>query len=252
MEAVFFTNRGLQRYQNEDALLIGNKVYSDVDFLLPQSLQFLSDEKFIVADGLGGHRKGNIASFLVLDYLKSQQVTNEKDLQHYLLNAKLVLNQYVKSHPQAYQLGTVLSGIVVLSNKLIVFNIGDARVYQIENKILKRITRDHSYVELLYQRGQIRYEDMRTHPRKNIVTSCLLGDEKETISEIFIKTIPRNLNSTYQFLICSDGLWEMLSDKEIQNLIWTSKSTLELANCLKIEAFEKGAFDNISYIILTI
>lgn len=253
MEVVFFTHKGLQRPHNEDAILVFDQLYSEVDFLSPKSLEIFSEEGIaIVSDGMGGHSKGELASFLVLDYFRGQQILNEKELHNLLHKAKSVLNQYVKSHPEAYQLATVIAGIMVLKDKFIVFNVGDSRVYEIENGIIKRITKDHSYVEILYQRGQIRYKDMRNHPRKNIVTSCICGDETDTISEIFVKTVERNRNLKYQFLICSDGLWEMLSDEEMQQCFWNYKSLIDIANCLKYSAFERGATDNISFVILTV
>lgn len=254
MKVCFYTNQGLHRLHNEDAILVDNQLYSGQDFSYPKfiELEDKSNLKLIIADGMGGHSKGEIASFLVLDYIRKQNILDEKQLKEILFNSKKVLNEYVKKYPEAKDLGTVLAGIIILHNRFIVFNIGDSRVYQKIDHSIQRVSKDHSLVEILYSRGSIKYDEMRYHPEKNIVTSCLIGDQKDDKPEIFIKTIEKKDDEMNFFLICSDGLWEMLSDKEMEEIIYRNQTLIQIATELKQKAFDNGAYDNISFILLEI
>lgn len=254
MKICFYTNRGLRRFHNEDAILIDNQLYSQKDFYYPELIELrnTSNLKFIIADGMGGHSKGEVASFLVLDYIRKQNILDEKQLKEILFNSKKVLNEYVKEYPEAKDLGTVLAGVIILQDRFIVFNIGDSRVYQKINHSLKRVSKDHSFVETLYSRGYIKYDEMRYHPEKHIVTSCLIGDQKKEMPEIFITTLEKKANERNFFLICSDGLWEMLSDAEMEEIIHRNQNLIQIANELKQKAFDNGAYDNISFILLEI
>ncbi|MFN3603779.1 MAG: PP2C family protein-serine/threonine phosphatase [Leptonema sp. (in: bacteria)] len=252
MKICFYTNLGLHRHVNEDALLVDGQLIANTDLVLPTYLEMpLEEIKLVVADGMGGHTKGDLASFLVLDYLRKQEIHSKKDLENNLQNAKMFLNEYVQEHPETLNLGAVVSGVIILKKQFLIFNVGDARVYQFENHILKRITKDHSVVEELYSLGYITYEQMRTHSKKHIVTSYISGDMQSKIPKIFITTLNKNENP-YIFLICSDGLWEMLSDKEIQKSFLHYQNLQEIGKDLKQKAFAKGAYDNLSFIIVEV
>ena len=251
----YFTHTGRVRRNNEDAILINDILISQKDLNDYELIDFTLNSNqtmiFAVADGMGGHSKGEVASFLVLDYLRKnyQKIDNKKSLINILQESKNILNQYVKENPTAYGMGTVIAGMVISRNNYMIFNIGDARIYQHKNQFTKRISKDHSVVEELKDRGFITEEDVRTHHQKHIITSSISGDREKSIPMIFIQEFNEEFFQYSKVLICSDGLWEMLTEQEIHYCL--EKSDLKINSyCLKEKAFLNGALDNISFILI--
>ena len=251
----YFTHTGKVSKNNEDAILINNILISQKDLndyeLIELALNSNQSMIFAVADGMGGHSKGEVASFLVLDYLRKnfQKIEHKKSLIDILQGAKNTLNQYVKENPTAYGMGTVIAGMMISSGNFIIFNVGDARIYHHKNHFTKRISKDHSVVEELKDRGFITEEEVRTHHQKHIITSSISGDREEIIPMIFIKEFDEEFFQDSKVLICSDGLWEMLTEQEIH--LCLEQSDLKVnSRCLKNKAFLNGAFDNISFILI--
>ena len=255
MNITYFTHTGKVRKNNEDAILIGDILISQKDLNDSERiyLDLIANESiiFAVADGMGGHSKGEVASFLVLDHLRKnyQKIDHKKSLINILQESKNILNQYVKENPTAYGMGTVIAGMVIFRKNYMIFNIGDARIYQHKNQFTKRISKDHSVVEELKDRGFITEEEVRTHHQKHIITSSISGDREEIIPMIFIQEFNEEFFQHSKVLICSDGLWEMLTEQEI-HLCFEKYSLEQTSYCLKENAFMHGAFDNISFILI--
>ncbi len=255
MNVFYFTHRGYIRSKNEDAILINDILISEKNFSSVLALEIPRDvsltQLFMVADGMGGHQKGEVASFLVLDHLRRERskIITQKQLFQTLQETKILLNQYAKEHRNAYGLGTVVAGLWMYWDQYVVFNVGDSRVYWYKDNDFMRLSKDHSVVEELKDAGYINEDDIRTHPEKHIVTSCIMGDDEKTIKSIFMKSYKEDFFKESKVLICSDGLWEMLYENEIYSCM-SIELPFNVCECLKNKAFNNGARDNISFILL--
>jgi len=255
MICTYYTHTGKVRKNNEDALLINDILVSQKDLDNYQLINIKDQSKyiFIVADGMGGHNKGEVASFLVLDYFRKnfKNIHSKEDLILTLKESKSILNRYAKEHPEAYSLGTVIAGLMIINNTVILFNIGDARIYLYKpnDSFLERISKDHSVVEELKDAGIITEEEVRFHPQKHIITSCIAGDNESSIKSYFIKEYQLDFFYHSYVLLCSDGLWEMLSKEELLQCFNLNESSL-ISECLIKKSFFNGAFDNVSFILI--
>jgi len=246
----YFTNRGSMRELNEDSILVDDLLISSFDMEDHKDAILVKDKiLFVVADGMGGHAKGEVASKFVLTKLK-QQMTSLKDvktLREQLHCIKNDLDDFAQHNPEFLDMGTVLAGILIIGNKLIVFNIGDCRVYQNNFGYLEQLNEDHSLVYALYKSGDIEYNQMKDHPKKNIVLSALIANKLERLDSIFVKEIEA-LSNDKEFLICSDGLWESMTIEEMEDCMKSDN----LMECLKLKTFANGAKDNFSIINIRI
>jgi len=240
MRVWLFTHRGKVRIRNEDALLVGRKVIRME--VMEKPLVVETEEKlFAVADGLGGHAKGDVASYEVLNVLAQEQPKDEKSLRDALWNAKVRLLDYVKKHPSAFGLGTAVAGVIVGKEEILVFNVGDCRVYIKDKDGFVKVSRDHTLVEDLVLSGKLDEETARLHPKRHILTSAILGDASEF--EIYTKRI-HNLGKP--ILVCSDGFWEEFSKEEMR-LFAMSQEPVELF----LKSLEnKEQSDNISFLFI--
>lgn len=255
MNVYYFTHRGNIRYKNEDAILINDILITEKNFSSVMRVEINDyDEKpqlYLVADGMGGHQKGEVASFLVLDYFRKKRnnITSQNELLKTLQETKKILNEYAVQHSHAFGLGTVISGLWIYIGQYMIFNVGDSRVYRFKDNNLVRLSKDHSVVEELKDAGYLSEDDIRTHPEKHIITSCIMGDNEESIKSIFMKSYNKNFFNGSKALVCSDGLWEMLYENEIYQCM-NLETSLKICECLKNKAFINGATDNISFILL--
>ena len=229
------THIGRVRKNNEDSLLLERPYL------------------FAIADGMGGYNAGEIASKLALDKLKA-----EKDDLYGKAGFALVSKLYqvmrdinnevydkARTGSSFEGMGTTLSGIYFTgAGKGYVFNVGDSRVYLLRNHKLEQITRDHSLVAEMVEHGKLTREEAFNHPQKNMLTRGI-GVEEDVNGDVFVVDV-------YEddiILLCSDGLTDMLHDKEIEERLLVS-DTEDAADALLSAALEKGGRDNISFIIL--
>ncbi len=204
----------------------------------------------IVADGMGGHLAGEIASRMAVDligeYIK-EHIT--EDLDHF--QVKEVLHQaFLYANNQIYDyscenesvmgMGTTATMCVVRNGYVIYAHIGDSRAYMI-SKAIKQITRDHSYVQELVKLGQITPEEAKTHPRRNYITRAM-GVEKDVKADLGVKTYKGE-----KILICSDGLHGKLDDSELIEIVNNSDNSVKE---LIAKANERGGEDNITAVVM--
>jgi len=246
MKVIYFTNKGKVRSNNEDSLLVVDTVISEGEF---QSCEYKNIEKdnfvLVVADGMGGHAKGEVASRIVLESIKElNPFSSNEDIIKALENARNKLEEYVKVHPEAFGMGCAIAGIWINGNNGIAFNIGDCRVYKLINGKLIRLTRDHSVVEELLLDGIITPEEARVNPQRHILTSAIMGDGYTTQMKIF--TTPVDISLGGRFLICSDGLWDELDEEEIKMCISSEEPCEKFLEILT----QKPLRDNVSFIVL--
>lgn len=246
MKVAYFTNKGKKRKKNEDALLIAQKLISGKNFddCICENIE---EDSFllVVADGLGGHKGGEVASRIVLEKLRDYGPSNEDDLIKVLNIARRVLENYVEEKPELHGFGCALAGLIVKGKESVAFNVGDCRVYRIVNDKLLKLTRDHSIVEELILDGLLTREEARTHPKKNILTSAVIGDGYRTELKVFTTKVDISIGG--KFLICSDGLWEEFTEEEIKEYLLSERPCENVINVL---FQDKPMQDNTSFIIL--
>lgn len=245
-KVAYLTNKGLKREKNEDAILLNNLIIQDDNMQLPSQVDFINEELLVaVADGLGGHRGGEIASKLTLEILVQYYPLNENEITKTLRQAHHRLLNYIASNPQYYGFGTCIAGTLIKKNQAIIFNVGDCRVYKFHNNVLCQITKDHSLVQEYIDKGLITKEQAHSHPQRNIVTESIGGIMDYRL--IDVRTYKEMLTDNDTLIICSDGLFDMLEEQEIEACINNDleKGILQLFN----QTLQKGAKDNISIVL---
>lgn len=250
VEACYITNVGKIRKNNEDSLLLNNLVVSETN-LERVGCVASSEERqiYAVADGMGGHQRGEVASRTVLEMIKDKYVAVEDtgDLIDIMKSAKSALNWLVEKDRDSYGLGTTATGLFVGAGRCFLFHCGDSRLYRLKGDVLERLTKDHSLVQRLLEEGVITEEEMRTHPQKNILTSALIGDLQSASPTLEVREV--SLSGRETFLLCSDGLWESVGRPDMEKCFMPLHGEAE---CLFDKAMASGARDNISLIVVKI
>lgn len=251
IEAFFFTNKGGVRTNNEDGLIIPGTLISDLSMKIPESYHGeVTNAIFCVADGIGGEQKGEVASRVILTYFRDHfsEVTDEESFSTVAYGAKEQLEAYVEKNPEAANLGCTLAGIIIKHETAFIFNIGDCRVYRINGRFFERITKDHSVVQHLLEEGVITEDEMRHHPRKNIVTSSISGDGIKNSIRIWFKPFP--IRDQDLFFMCSDGVWECFSQDELE-MIYQKYPGYMFCEKVLIAALARQSSDNVTAILVS-
>jgi len=224
------THVGQVRTSNEDSLLADNNV-------------------FMVADGMGGHNAGEVASLMAVDHLReaASGIIAETDLVQALENANEVIYAESMTNHLHHGMGTTLAAMVVLeNNNIVVAHVGDSRVYMWHEGALSRLSKDHSYVQELVDEGIVSIEEARTHPRRNIVTRAL-GIDADV--EVEANTFSVTVGAWY--VLCSDGLVDEISDADIAKVLARCTSPHEASQALVDAANAAGGRDNITVIVVS-
>jgi serine/threonine protein phosphatase PrpC len=243
-------DEGLKRkgQPNEDSLL----VLKNTRLLRGQSCPV---GLFVVADGMGGHENGQEASRLVIQSLSSNimpaLLTGPADdnyaelLTEGVHHANLAL--YQRNRQTKGDMGTTLAAAMIVNTTAYIANVGDSRVYLYRAASgLSQVTRDHSTVARLIEAGALKPEEIYTHPRRNEIYRSLGHRASEEVDSFTIALQPGDL-----LMLCSDGLWEMVRDTEIQRIIESSPGQpAHLTPALVQAALDGGGKDNISVIVV--
>lgn len=218
---------------------------------------------FLIADGVGGAEAGEIASEMtarvVAHELLSQLLAQNVALDDVFLRAILIAavgsaNAQVLeyAHTHHLSLGSTLTLALILDNRGYFANVGDSRAYLYRDGVLTQITRDHSYVAQLIAKGEITAEEARVHPRRNLISRSL-GDETGFAPDIFPQEgNGAELRAGDQILLCSDGLWEMVFDDELAQILEQASDAQDA--CAQLTAFANaaGGADNISVVVVRV
>jgi len=204
---------------------------------------------FIVADGMGGHKAGDYASrYTVETMLAEISESKETDPKKLLTQAIARANSFVfekaMENPDMSGMGTTVVAAVCMEDELLVANVGDSRLYLINNAI-RQITVDHSLVEEMIRRGGLDREAARLHPDKNIITRAV-GVKEEVEVDFFRVALLRDDT----ILLCSDGLSNMVEDEQIRLIVSGQRDIVEKTEELIKAANENGGTDNISAILI--
>jgi serine/threonine protein phosphatase PrpC len=209
---------------------------------------------FVVADGMGGHAAGEVASRLAVGEfarLAEQAPVSADDLAETVRLANEHILTEGAERGDRYGMGTTLTGVGVVSTEdgeqLAVFNVGDSRVYRFSEGRLDQVTVDHSAVQELVDAGRLTPQAARTHPRRNVVTRSL-GSQPSPAPDVWL--VPPVAGD--RFLVCSDGLTGELEDPAIAELLGASPDPQAAADELVRQAVAAGGHDNVTVVVLDV
>ncbi len=209
---------------------------------------------FVVADGMGGHAAGEVASAIAADALvelSDRPVLHPRDLIAQVEEANRRILASAAHHPEQTGMGTTVAGVAVVhvggSPHWAVFNVGDSRVYRLLDGELRQVTVDHSEVWELVQRGELTPEQAQHHPARNIVTRTL---GREPMGQVDTWVFPPYAGE--RFLICSDGLSNELTREQLEEVLTHVDDVQQAADELIRRAVEAGARDNVTAIVFAL
>jgi protein phosphatase len=244
---------GLQRELDEDALLT-----TEITQFTHKGSQVIG--LYAVADGMGGASAGEVASRMVTETLAREVTKNllmphfatpggEMDYGAILKTAAEQANTDIqKVRMQARtDMGSTLVAAALVGNKAHIINVGDSRAYVISQNGIQKITKDHSLVQALVDRGQITEAEIRTHPQRNFILRNV-GDKPQ----LQVDSFPVTMEPGQFLLLCCDGLWEMVQDEEIRRIVIESKDPQDACRKLIDAANAAGGEDNITCVLVRV
>jgi serine/threonine protein phosphatase PrpC len=252
IKACFIANSGKIRTHNEDSILLDDLLISGTTMSAPACREFEgAGALFMVADGMGGHTRGEAASRTVLAEFRkyAKELAGAEDIRRITRFAKQRLDEIARADKTALGLGTTVAGILLRGPRATLFNCGDSRIYRLEGPYLRRISKDHSLVQELVDRGIVAERDMRSHPQKNIITAAIVGDlthDEPPVSLYDLEIIGRQT-----LLLCTDGLWEGMDTREMAGC-FSEEGPQASVGCLFSKVMETPARDNISIIVVEV
>jgi protein phosphatase len=231
------TDKGIQRNSNEDVIFFSDHPVGQLPNL------------YIIADGMGGHNAGLVASEnAVKSFLSYVIETNKKNpievFKEGIQRSNALIFEKAEAEEQYYRMGTTFIVCAFLENKLYIGNIGDSRLYTIY-KDINKITKDHSLVEEMLHKGHITETEAKNHPERHVITRAVGID-----ATIDVDTYEIPLEGNEMVLMCSDGLTNMLDDKIIYNILKEDMDIESKVKQLIQQANENGGNDNISVILI--
>ena len=235
MQTFYYTDPGKVRSHNEDSVTIINNDKNE--FVLA------------VADGMGGHKAGEVASAIAIEHIREsfyalETIGTKEDAIDFLriivkeINEKIF--EYADKNPESKGLGTTLVIAIKTDDYILYGNIGDSSGYVIKNNTLHKVTKDHTYVGMLLTSGRLTEESAKNHPGKNLLTRALRTNVPIEIDIFDIDTSVRGL------FLCSDGLTNMLTDEQIEKILNSDLPIEEAVVKLIKKANLRGGTDNIS------
>lgn len=236
MKYSYITDPGKVRERNEDSVNIVENASGEI--------------LMAVADGMGGHKDGEVASSIALNHIATRfkiisSVGNKDDaiswISEIVKEANALIYKYVAEHKESAGMGTTMVLALLTKDFLLIGNIGDSSGYVIKNKKLHKVTVDHTLVNLLVKSGEITEEDAKNHPKKNVLMRAL-GASPDVEMDIF--NVELGVDGIF---LCSDGLTNMLDDDTIMKVLNNNEMDIdEKLDKLIFKANNRGGSDNIS------
>lgn len=226
------TDVGLQRSNNEDSFLSCPRL-----------------GLWVVADGMGGHAAGEVASAIVAETVM-EQVKNGLSLKQAIQQSHHEILQAAANGHGGQGMGSTVVALMVDGTEYEVAWVGDSRAYlwsPTAIRPLRQLTTDHSYVQMLYQTGAITAAELETHPEKNIITQCLGSLELQTIN---VESVEGEWKKGDCFLLCSDGLSDAVPSETIENIMSKSSNSQAAVDELIQTALSCGGKDNITVTVV--
>lgn len=230
------TDVGRKREVNQDYVFVSDKPIGNIPNLL------------VVADGMGGHKAGDFASRFVVEALKEELAKSKEDgpeamMRKAIESANHRLIEVSRQDVRLQGMGTTLVAATVIEHTLYFANIGDSRLYLLNDEI-RQLSRDHSFVQEMVRLGGINAEEAKHHPDKNIITRAIGAKE-----EVEIDFFEYRLKKGDIILMCSDGLSNMMEDAEIFRIVKSSRDIVEAVERLVERANGNGGNDNIGVVV---
>jgi serine/threonine protein phosphatase PrpC len=243
IEVAGLTDIGRQRENNEDSYLYWEPA-SDEEFERKGRLA-------IIADGMGGYEGGQEASRLAVEtvlevYDQAFGDTPQTALLAAFSAAHERIQNYAERHPQFYGMGTTCTAFVLRGRQVYFAHVGDSRLYLVRASGISQLTRDHSYVGRLVASGIVRSEDAETHPQRHILTAAL-GVGQGSAADSGGPEL--NLENGDALALCTDGLWGLVSEQELETVIKSNRPSESCATLVSM-ALERGGPDNITVQVL--
>lgn len=226
------THEGMRRTVNEDSV-------------------FASFPVFLVADGMGGHASGDVASALAIEAFRSLKGRTLADVASVERAIERAFDDVTARSGEERSGGTTLSGAVLVDvdgvAHWLVVNVGDSRTYVLEGGALEQVTIDHSVVQELVETGALGRAEARRHPQRHVITRALGAGERAP-ADAWLRPAERG----QRLLVCSDGLSGEVDDAEIAEVLTTVESPAAAAAILLRRALDAGAPDNVSVIVVDV
>ncbi|MEO5534993.1 MAG: protein phosphatase 2C domain-containing protein [Pseudolysinimonas sp.] len=209
---------------------------------------------FLVADGMGGHAGGDVASAIATKRIaeadEAYGVVEDAEfaLQSAMIAANSLLAETVFEHSELSGMGTTVSGIVLVGDHVALAHIGDSRIYRYRGDTLEQVTADHTFVQRLVDSGRITLDEAAVHPRRSVLMR-VLGDV-DAAPEIDTKILDTRPGD--RWLLCSDGLSSYVSDEKVAAILASVRTSQGAADRLVKESLDHGAPDNVTVLILDI
>ena len=224
------THVGKVRKNNEDSLLV-------------------TDNIFVAADGMGGAAAGEVASQMLVDTVKNFLSTipeplDENILSKAILKSNAAILREAKQNSNLRGMGTTATILYLYKNQAYFAHVGDSRLYRLKNSTLEQITLDHSYVESLVRKGELTPAQAKVHPMKNLLTQAVGAME-----DIKVETGNFRVDGNEIFMLCTDGLTNMVDDDQIKNILSESSDPAE---DLIQAALYNGGNDNVTAIVVCV
>ncbi len=239
VELAGLSDIGCQRENNEDRFSYWEP--SDEE-------QFsLKGRLAIVADGMGGYEGGQEASRIAVETIEEVYThASGGDPRAWLVQGFLMahsrIKEYAEKYPDLHGMGTTCTAMALLDHRLYFAHVGDSRLYLVRPSSISRLTQDHSYVSRLVQNGILKAEEAESHPQRHILTAALGAGSNITPDS---PEQPIALDSGDVLVLCTDGLWGLLTELEIQNAV-AGKGAAEICDTLVETAKKRGGPDNIT------
>lgn len=239
MKFIALSDVGKKRENNEDYYFTSN----DDNFPL-----------FIIADGIGGHKSGEVASKMTVESIISslkniQAYPNlealEKDFIKAISDANRTVYNKSQEDSKMLNMGSTLTVLYKYKTSVLIGNVGDSRAYSITDTEIRQLTEDDTLVNSLYKLGRITKDEAKNHPKRNMITNAIGTD-----LTIDINLIQYNFKPGEYILLCTDGLSDMVKDEEILEIFSSSENLEEMSQRLLKNALEAGGRDNITFIII--
>jgi protein phosphatase len=210
---------------------------------------------FIVADGMGGHAAGEVASEMAVEILRDQLSTlrdlhdrNAADkVMNALRGANLAIYNRTVTETDKQGMGTTASVLIVSGRRYLIGQVGDSRIYLMREGALRQLTKDHSYVQEQVDAGFLTPEQARYHPYSNVITRCVGASD-----DVEPDTFAGETRDGDMFLVASDGLTGMVDDRRLQQLLSSRAEPQRIVDSLIAEANGRGGLDNITAILVQV
>lgn len=224
------TDVGCVRDHNEDSLVV-------------------TPPLFVVADGMGGHAAGEVASEIATTVLaeKAPKTPDAEALGRAVEDANLEIIAAAEDGRGREGMGTTCTAAILQEERLVIAQVGDSRAYLLHQGKLQQLTRDHSLVAMMVEAGQLTPEEARVHPRRSVITRAL-GTDPSTKPDLY----EIDVEAGDRLLLCSDGLYGMVEDPDIQAIMTRTADPQRCASQLVNEAIAAGGNDNVTVIVVDI